>query len=83
MIHIRTDYNEGNSNREFACGIKELPDGDTYYFAGESAAYRRADCPKCNPHPEMLGTPISQLSGRPGHDGYENFKDIAASWGYE
>lgn len=30
-----------------------------------------------------LGTPISQLSGRPGHDGYGEFKRIAASWGYE
>ncbi len=30
-----------------------------------------------------LGTPISQISGRPGHDGYGEFKRIAASWGYE
>lgn len=30
-----------------------------------------------------IGTPISQLSGRPGHPGYERFKSIAASWGYE
>jgi hypothetical protein len=30
-----------------------------------------------------LGTPISQLSGRPGHPGYEQFKKIAQSWGYD
>lgn len=29
------------------------------------------------------GTPLSQLSGRPGHRGYEAFKSIAASWGYD
>ena len=32
---------------------------------------------------EPIGTPISQISGRPGHPGYEEFKRIAASWGYE
>lgn len=30
-----------------------------------------------------LGTPISQLSGRPGHPGYEEFKRIAKSYGYD
>ena len=30
-----------------------------------------------------LGTPASQLSGRPGHPGYEEFCRIAKSWGYE
>lgn len=29
-----------------------------------------------------LGTPISELSGRPGETGYERFKTIAESWGY-
>ena len=29
-----------------------------------------------------LGTPISQLSGRPGYDGYAEFCRIARSWGY-
>lgn len=32
---------------------------------------------------EPIGTPISQLSGRPGHDGYEKFVEIAKSWGYD
>src|SRR4051812_44728851 len=29
------------------------------------------------------GTPINQLSGRPGHRGFEQFCAIAASWGYD
>lgn len=29
------------------------------------------------------GTPISQLSGRPGEPGYAEFKRIAKSWGYD
>jgi len=29
------------------------------------------------------GTPISEISGRPGHPGYEEFKRIAKSWGYD
>lgn len=34
------------------------------------------------PH-ESLGTPISQLSGRPGHEGYAEWRRIARSWGYD
>lgn len=30
-----------------------------------------------------FGTPISQLSGRPGHPGYDEFCRIARSWGYD
>ena len=29
-----------------------------------------------------LGTPISELSGRPGHPGYAEFIRIAKSWGF-
>jgi hypothetical protein len=29
-----------------------------------------------------LGTPISQLSGRPGEPGFERFRQIGESWGY-
>lgn len=84
MIHIRIDDEELNSKRRFACGIgPELPPGDMYYFASESAADRLADCPGCNPVPRQLGTPISQISGRPGHPGYDEFKRIARSWGYD
>jgi hypothetical protein len=84
MIHIRVDDEDDNSKRRFACGIgPELPPGDKYFFASESFADRLADCPKCNPSPRQLGTPISQLSGRPGEPGWEKFKQIAASWGYD
>jgi hypothetical protein len=31
----------------------------------------------------QLGTPLSELSGRPGHPGFERFKQIAKSWGYD
>jgi len=31
----------------------------------------------------QIGTPISELSGQPGKPGYENFKRIAKSWGYD
>lgn len=84
MIHIRVDNEPENSKRRFACGIgPDLPEGDKYYFDGEHMA-DYADCPGCNPGgPRRLGTPISQLSGRPGHPGYEEFKRIARSWGYE
>ena len=83
MIHIRVDNERENSKRRFACGIgPDLPVGDLYYFTGENRA-DFADCPGCNPHgPRRLGTPISELSGRPGHDGYEEFCRIAESWGY-
>jgi hypothetical protein len=30
-----------------------------------------------------LGTPLSELSGQPGHPGYERFCAIARSWGYD
>lgn len=83
MIHIRTDDWDGNSKREFACGLKELPDGDKWFHVSESVADRLADCPKCNPNPRQLGTPLSQLSGRPGQPGYAEFVRIAKSWGYE
>lgn len=83
MIHIRIDTERENSRRRFACGIgPELPPGDVYFFASESRA-ERADCPGCNPAgPRPIGTPVSQLSGRPGTEGYRDFKRIADSWGY-
>lgn len=84
MIHVRIDNEELNANARFACGIGwPLPTGDKYWFQSESGA-DRADCPSCNPSgPRPLGTPISQLSGRTGELGYEQFKRIARSWGYE
>jgi len=84
MIHIRIDNEAKNCKRKFACGIgPELPPGDKYFFASESSS-ARADCPGCNPGgPQALGTPVSELSGRPGSPEYERFCEIAASWGYD
>lgn len=87
MIHIRVDDEIENSKRRFACGIgPELPQGDLYFHEIEShrAGFRSEDvCPGCYPDgkPE-IGTPLSQLSGRPGHPGYEEFKRVAESWGF-
>lgn len=86
MIHIRTDDEAENSKRRFACGLgPELPPGDTYFFNGEVAALHRVDCPGClgGHPPRQPGTPLSELSGRPGHTGYSEFVRIAESWGYE
>jgi len=84
VIHIRVDHYESNAERRFACGIgPQLPAGDIYYFDGEALA-DQADCPGCNPSgPRRLGTPISQLSGKPGTPGYKAFCEIARSWGHE
>jgi hypothetical protein len=89
MIHVRTDAWVDESTGEhsmgrIACGLAELPPGDTFYFEADSGAWLTADCPTCNPGgPKRLGTPISQLSGRPGHPGFEAFRGIAESWGHE
>lgn len=32
---------------------------------------------------ERLGTPLSELSNTPGTAGYEEFKRIARTWGYD
>lgn len=32
---------------------------------------------------QSIGTPISQLSGRPGEPGWEEFKRIAKTYGYD
>jgi hypothetical protein len=89
MIHIRIDDERENGGRRFACGLgPELPPGDTYFFEGERQAEWQSDCPGCNPAGpgrDRAGIPIDQLSGRavPGDPGWENFKRLAASWGYD
>ena len=84
MMHIRTDHNADNRARTFACGIgPALPAGDKWVGAGEYGLHRMVDCQGCSPAKQQLGTPISELSGRLGEKGYERFKEIAASWGYD
>lgn len=87
MIHIRIDNETENSKRKFACGIGPgLPPGDIYYFENEQqrAGFRDEEvCPGCYPDGKpQIGTPISELSGRPGTPGYEKFCQIAESWGH-
>lgn len=84
MIHIRIDDERENSKRRFACGIgPELPKDDVYFFADEPQS-DSSDCPGCNPAgPRELGSPLSELSGRPGSHGFERFKQIAETWGHE
>lgn len=82
--HIRLDGAELNADAKMVCGIGwPLPEGDKWVGEGESGLHHRVDCQGCNPNPRPLGTPLSELSGRPGHDGYGEFARIAASWGYE
>lgn len=84
MIHLRTDNHQLNSRREFACGLgPALPEGDKWVYLAEVSLHRMVDCPGCQTQTQSLGMPISQLSGRPGHAGYDKFVVIAKSWGYD
>jgi len=58
-------------------GIYGGPIGQPFYMDDITLRLSGADIG------HRLGTPLSQLSGRPGHPGYEEFKRIALSWGYE
>lgn len=81
MIHIRIDDEIENSKRRFECGIgPELPTGDKWVYRNELE--HMVDCPCClHGQPQrQLGTPLSELSGRPGHPGYAEFVRIAQSW---
>ncbi len=81
MIHLRIDNETINDKRRFACGLgPELPAGDRYVFDSEGLD-QMVDCAGCGGKP--LGTPITQLSGRPATKGYEEFKRIAATWGFD
>lgn len=84
MMHRRIDNEDLNSKRRFQCGLgPELPPGDQYVFDGEYGLHHMITCPGCGGSERKLGTPISELSGRPGHPGYEEFCRIARSWGYD
>lgn len=83
MIHIRTDNEELNSKRRFACGIgPALPEGDKYFFDGESAVDRQVDCPACRaalgfaPEKAGVGVPLKDMT-------HAQFVEIARSWGYD
>lgn len=50
---------------------------------GADRAPLEGDVPIAPTAAEQRSTPISQISGRPGHPGYEEFCRIARSWGYD
>lgn len=53
------------------------------YIAREGGGARETCSFAADDVGRRIGTPLSQLSGRPGHPGYDEFKRIAASWGYD
>lgn len=84
MMHVLIAQPGDNSTRRFACGIgPTLPEGDKWVGGSEFGLHYMVDCEGCGGEKRQLGTPISQLSGRPGHPGYQEFCRFAASWGYE
>lgn len=84
MIHLRTDSYDSNNKRKFACGRgPDLPESDKWIYLAEGSLHRLVDCPGCKLQTQSFGTPISELSGRPGHKGYDKFVEISNSWGYD
>jgi hypothetical protein len=61
-----------------ACDLGIADDGSHEPLEGD------AGIPPAPPPPDgKLGTPISELSGRPGHKGYTEWLRISKSWGYD
>lgn len=87
MVHLRVDLEYYTMDRPpkdarlMACGMRQLADGHAW-VEDRATACLHVTCPLCMPECEQLGTPISQLSGRPGTDGFAAFVGIANSWGY-
>ncbi len=63
--------------REFLNGVWRYEITDEGFPGGGKRRWFREDQIR-----HRRGTPISQLSGRPGHQGYDEFVRIANSWGY-
>lgn len=63
------------------CDACDLAVGDDGHYEGFDDDVSIAAPPRAPG--EKIGTPISELSGRPGHPGYAEFKRIAKSWGYD
>lgn len=87
MTHLRIDLEYYSMDRppkdarQMACGMRQLADGHDW-IEDRLTSCLRVTCPICLPECQQLGTPLSQLSGRPGTAGYGEFVRIAESWGY-
>lgn len=64
-----------------ACGMRQLSSGHAWTDDTKVASLH-VNCPTCLPQCQRLGTPFSELSGRPGEPGYSEFVRIGKSWGY-
>jgi len=63
------------------CESCDLPIGDDGHY--EPMEDDVGIMPAPLPTIGRYGTPFSELNGHPGHKGYEEFKRIAKSWGYD
>lgn len=90
MIHLRVDdwWNAGDygdlvrgPHFRMACGMRQLSSGHAWTDDTKVASLH-VNCPTCLPQCQRLGTPFSELSGRPGEPGYSEFVRIGKSWGY-
>lgn len=89
MVHLRVDIEyytmdplfRTMGTRQMACGMRQLADGHAW-VEDRLTSCLHVTCPLCLPECQQLGTPISQISGRPGTDSYGKFIAIAESWGY-
>lgn len=52
-------------------------------FHAEACGFDNVSIGFMSSGPEPGGTPISELSGRPGHPGYDEWLRISRSWGYD
>lgn len=77
-------------DRATFCGLKmgHFPENNVWIEDHLAAAYladkSRTPCLICFPEGRpQFGTPLSKLSGRPGHEGFDEFCRISSSWGYD
>jgi len=63
----------------YYCEACDLPVDDDYEPHEDDVPLTFAAAPE----PRQIGTPLSELSGRPGHLGFDAFVRIAKSWGYD
>lgn len=74
------DYSVGISAGWY-CDACDLPVGDDGRREPLEGDVGIGPLPRAPGKP--LGTPLSQLSGRPGQPGYDEFVRIAKSWGFD